>query len=360
MFWRSQAASADQYVLKDDETPYRSLDLAGLPSAVALSLSFYNAGTEVREFLSQEEYVLWCRQPLVMEPAYGWAIQGPRLLLDHSLPYKFYLQYPALKSGLAWLRLGKSCKSAAPLLSLRDVGEGNYFHCYNDILAKLALAEQAGLPEGLPLLVGHGLYEKPFFQELISRGELRSRNWCPQAPTRHVAASSACFLKTRPCSARTIGRLLGLINAPKPAIRSQDRIFVQRRSGAGRELENPAEVADCFRRFAFRPVELEDATVADQMELFGKARFIAGIHGAGLANIIFRAGARTGVLELFPPNNIPPHYYWLSQQLEFDYVAVAGSSREGANFSWPDFRMLPFTIPIPELERAIERLLAAG
>jgi hypothetical protein len=58
-----------------------------------------------------------------------------------------------------------------------------------------------------------------------------------------------------------------------------------------------------------------------------------GIHGAGLANIVFRANAPMSLLEMFPPISVPsfeappPHYFWLATQLGFEYDLLFGENR---------------------------------
>ncbi|NQT91380.1 MAG: glycosyltransferase family 61 protein [Lentisphaerae bacterium] len=65
-----------------------------------------------------------------------------------------------------------------------------------------------------------------------------------------------------------------------------EKVFVSREPARSRRLANRDEVADTFREFGFVEVVAGELSIPDQVDLFSGARQMAGVHGAGLANII--------------------------------------------------------------------------
>lgn len=94
-------------------------------------------------------------------------------------------------------------------------------------------------------------------------------------------------------------RLLAAVHAGARRSRATERIWVTR-SGATRPLVNEAELEPLLEEFGFRIVESRDLSFEDQVDLFSRARVVAGAHGAGLHNHIFHPGAAT-VVEVFNP-----------------------------------------------------------
>lgn len=85
-----------------------------------------------------------------------------------------------------------------------------------------------------------------------------------------------------------------LANVP---IGNTDKIYVSRLD-SGRYPENELEIQDVFRSFGFKIVELEGISLTEQMSLFSSARFVAGTHGAGLANLVWMNNENGRVIEI--------------------------------------------------------------
>jgi capsular polysaccharide biosynthesis protein len=73
-------------------------------------------------------------------------------------------------------------------------------------------------------------------------------------------------------------------------------------------------------------VDTDGLSLHDQVELFSKTRYLAGIHGAGLTNLFFRKNAPLTLLELLPGDYIQPHYFWLCKGMGHDYDCIAGTA----------------------------------
>lgn len=73
-------------------------------------------------------------------------------------------------------------------------------------------------------------------------------------------------------------------------------LYIPRRCGGWRYVLNEDELIPRLERYGFQVVRPEDTSLRDQIRLFSQARLVAGLHGAGLTNLLFAPGA--AVLEL--------------------------------------------------------------
>lgn len=96
-----------------------------------------------------------------------------------------------------------------------------------------------------------------------------------------------------------------LRQSPLPA----DRIFVSRRRAGRRKIVNEEEVIQLCIRHGFQPVCFEDFPFEDQISLAHGAKYLIGLHGAGLTNMMFmQPGSR--VMELKAEHDHVNHCYF--------------------------------------------------
>ena len=67
----------------------------------------------------------------------------------------------------------------------------------------------------------------------------------------------------------------------------KNRIFVNRKKATKRKLINEGEVLDVFKEHGFTIIDFEDYTWNEQVGLCRDVSVVAGIHGAGLTNMLF-------------------------------------------------------------------------
>jgi hypothetical protein len=65
------------------------------------------------------------------------------------------------------------------------------------------------------------------------------------------------------------------------------KLFVSRADTANRTYPHEGAIAETFRRHGFTPVTLGSLSVQDQLLAFREATHVAGIHGAGLTNLVW-------------------------------------------------------------------------
>jgi hypothetical protein len=118
----------------------------------------------------------------------------------------------------------------------------------------------------------------------------------------------------------------GLDNMPK-------RIYISRQKSSSRKVSNyEALYEQVLKRHDISPLELDDLSLADQVNLFSKANLVVAEHGAGLANIAFmRPGCF--VVEAVPSNIATRGVYrYIAAHRHLNYIYTTFQSPE--NWRW--------------------------
>jgi hypothetical protein len=103
------------------------------------------------------------------------------------------------------------------------------------------------------------------------------------------------------------------------------RIYISRQKAADRRVENREELLNVLSQFGFKSFILEEMSFREQVGLFSEADMIIAPHGAGLTHLAFSIDSN--VIELFPKNNIQPHYFYLSMILDINYEYIVGEQK---------------------------------
>ena len=257
------------------------------------------------------------------EPVTGRVIWHGRLVVrsyDHST------YQPVSSRTLAdfvLARAGRREVDAYPtVLLLRDPAGANYWHFFDDVLPKLEWIDRIKLGSDVVVLVGADIWEKSFFQQAIRRGELSDYRWTPH--TRVVRADRLIFGRhgsMRRVNAELVRRLLA---APVPS--GDRRLFLTRSPQRSRHLENEPELRQALASVGFEAVDTDSLSLDEQISMFAETSSVVAVHGAGLANLIFRIGGPLRLLELFPADYISPQFAWLAGEFGFQYDAIAGTA----------------------------------
>lgn len=315
------AVTTDQFVFYRKVNPLKEYDL----SVETL------VGEQVKKLMSywlnweQEEFVLRLKGQVVIEPTYGWGVVGRSSLIYFSLGVS---RTPFQRKPSIFGLIQRKKKTRLPIaISLRDSGEENYFHFYNEVLAKLFLLTEKGVDvTSIPIVIAQKLWEKPYFQFFYRHANyLQSLQWVVQRDD-YIVCEEAIFCKPLTHRLDFWQRVVGLI--PKGIqMERNKRIFVSRKRSRLRYIENDDEIRALCQQLNIKVLELDDLPLPEQQSWFASAEIIIGIHGAGLSNIIFRED-NCWVLEIFPPTRehyLPFHYMMLSLQKGFQYHALMGS-----------------------------------
>lgn len=273
---------------------------------------------------TQEEFLLFFSEPCWIEPDFGWAIVQPNRIVYYSLGVSrtWFQRKPNL---LKFLRR-KNIIKLKMAISLRDSGEENYFHFYNDVLSKLFFLQHHGVDVKVhPVIVKKKLWDKEYFQYFREHVPLlKSLHWIIQ-DEQYIQCDSVYFCKPLTHRLDLWNDILKFFPAIS-STHSYDRIFLTRQKGRLRFLENMNEIETVCRAHRLVVLDTDELNLEEQVKAFANAKLIVGIHGAGLTNIVFCRNACT-VLELFPPpeyDYLPYHYMMLAIMRGNVYRAMIG------------------------------------
>ncbi|GAL83787.1 hypothetical protein MYP_1015 [Sporocytophaga myxococcoides] len=285
------------------------------------------------ELWKDHEYIVHLQKPCVIEPATGWAfVEGNKLVSESlGLGHAPHVRKPGLFSF--FIKKRRTTKFSK-IVSLRDTGEDNYFHFYNDVIGKIFFLKNEGIDlNDYTFIVHEKLWEKNYFQSIYNSSTfLKSLKWHVQKDD-FVEANESIFCKPLTHKPEIFQEISSQVL--REFSQAGRRIYLKRSRSRLRFVENEEEIENVLINLGFQVVDAALLNLEEQVRLFSSVRFLVAIHGAGLTNIFFRQGQPLSMLEIFPyPENgcLPFHYIMLAQQNKFRYNAMIGE-RSSRNFS---------------------------
>ena len=234
-------------------------------------------------------------------------------------------------------------------LNLRN--SHNYYHWLVEILPRLATLRQMGFAPDYFLVDCHtpsqrsalallGIPDRELIQPHAGLMLQASELLLPCFPT------PGCIHEFRAMFWRTV--------RSDSTVRSENlprRLFISRRNARTRRLENDDEVESLLKRRGFETHFLENYSFAEQARLVNNADVVVGVHGAGLANLVFaHSGAR--VVEIVDGDRYNRRLYpELSQVVGLRHWQVIGSRTP---------RQRTLSLSLADLSLAIDRAEAGG
>ena len=95
-----------------------------------------------------------------------------------------------------------------------------------------------------------------------------------------------------------------LPHASKKISNRLDKIYIARKDRFPRNLQNLNEFENfIIKDKKFTKVYLEDYSLFDQISIFNNAKYIIGVHGAGMSNVVF-CNIKVKIIEIIPSNRI--------------------------------------------------------
>lgn len=275
-------------------------------------------------FANVNDYVLEVNGPVLIEPVLGLGIisNGKFLAETRNHPYIYpdTLQYWKYKAGLA------------PVIDIAeavhfDGYEGdNYYNFFGDVLSAYCWGLENGLPGGLPLIIGQGVYNKPYFQWL-----LKNNTWFKELPW--MVLDGKTFIRVKKLYKSSVllqdagvwkkaATLFSTHSVEKPV----RKIFLDRSPKIGRCLSNMEAIKPVLEKYGFEIVDTAGMPIGEQSKLFAGTSHLIAIHGAGITNIIFSNAQKLSLLEILPGQMLNTHYYWLAATLGCKYDAILGAN----------------------------------
>jgi len=299
--------------------PFSNTPLSDLPTNVRQSFSAYND-------IEQEEYFAEIEGTNYLEPTTGLIFDKKlKTYYSCSIPYNYLERKPSFLK--IKLRLHKILKFDT-VISIRYYFQ-NYWHFFNDVLGQLSLIDEKGISSSTPIIIPDGVLHISFIKQIIdSNATLKNRNWVELKRGTLIQANRIIVAKNLPNTKLNFTRVLGLMQISSfeasPNTTAERKIFLKRGPSRVRSLSNSLEIAKIAVKFGLEIIDNDTLSFEEQRNIFANASLVVGIHGAGLTNLIFRFPKTLELVEIFPKNLIPPHYYWLSHQLNFGYNCIIG------------------------------------
>jgi Glycosyltransferase 61 len=286
---------------------------------------------------ARETYALHLTGELVIEPHNGWIIAGHTRLVEQSMPYHVWtsavpnlLAKPSIAAAFI-----RPARDVGPVASLRIAWDDNYYHFYNDVLARLRLVDSV-VPPDVPVVLSESMARRPYVKAWIEHGVFGARAVIAQPAGTYLRCAEVYVVDKRGGDRRDWDYFLDRLDERGPGAGSR-RVLLVRAPERGRALINDREVRDVCQARGFEVVDTDGWTLAAQIDLFRDTSLVVGVHGAGLTNVVFRRGGTLRLLELIPPGPFPlsfnaahdgeSDYESLCRYFGFAYSALIGSIR---------------------------------
>lgn len=272
--------------------------------------------------------------PALIEPNWGYVITAEGRLIEDSLrtnwrapaPWRFATPDPHEFNRVRH-KNSPEVRDFEEVVLLRDLYEWNYFHFHFDVLGRLGLLREYGIPTSTPIIVGRYAKELPFVQQMLSTGRLAERQWVIQdrfyvrAKTVHYCNTSQGFLdRSR--------YFLEEMRMPADPVGS-DRVFLNRVGTGAREIVNIDAVRRVLDRYNFVEVDTAKIPFAEQVAVFQSTKHLVAVHGAGMTNIIYRRNSPLSILELYASNYNSFDFRTIAGQMDFSWTGLASSPGPG-------------------------------
>ena len=113
------------------------------------------------------------------------------------------------------------------------------------------------------------------------------------------------------------------------AARPARRLYIDRQGAATRRVANFGQIAPVLAKHGFEVLQLETLSFAEQYAAVAQAEAVCGVHGAGLANIIF-CTPNTPVIEVLPPRYATNAFWYAAAHFGLSYRPwVAAEAPDG-------------------------------
>ncbi len=230
---------------------------------------------------------------------------------------------------------------------ITQVGISCYYHFLTEVLGRLAMLEQAGVKYDF-VFVPFDDSDCLFWKQALSMWGLSEDKIIePYKRTKHIQAEMLIVpslidrvvpdLNPNLSSYVSKETVQALRDKFLPQISEHmaieknfsKKIFISRKDAKIRKIENEDEVFAEFEKQGFVRYELSKMSFQEQICLFAYADQIVGIHGAGLANIIFSKPG-TVLIEIFQAR-LDATYCYLSQLLSIKYTPIATQEHNPEN-----------------------------
>ncbi len=224
-----------------------------------------------------------------------------------------------------------------------DERSNQYFHWLTDCMQRIELIEDK-LTE-YPVLIPESFLKDNYVYDslklldipyiIIKKDTLYKVN--KLIITSHVGRAGNYYKKIiNRVANRFTKNLKGLKNVEN--INLSKRIWVSRELASKRKIKNFNEIEPVLKKYKFQIVNFENLSFKDQIYISHNAEIIAGLHGAGLSNMLFMK-KNSLIIEVRDKNdNTNNCFFSLSSDLNLNYYFLSASACS-ENFYSSDYNL---------------------
>ena len=321
LFFKSGNIPNDFFKILEKKNPFleMGIDVSLFDDVIQNKLSLWT-----NPDWTQDQYLVMYNQSGYIEPHTGWGVSLNNELIYPSLGFASapHVRKP---SFIETYLNKKSITNLERIISFRDTGEENYFHFFNDVLAKLFFLQDNKIQlDEYSLVVSHKLYGKHYFQYYLSNSFLGHLKWYVQKEDEWIEFGSAIFCKPFTHTKKYFDKAVQLA---KPEVTEDvaKRVFLTRSASTHRFIENLSEIEPILQKFNFEAIDSSKLRFEEQIKIFSRCRYLVAIHGAGITNVMFRSGKPLSLLEIVNPSSyVPFHYIMMSKLYNYEYAVMVG------------------------------------
>lgn len=231
-------------------------------------------------------------------------------------------------------------------LWITDQWSRNYFHWLTDALPRFMIARESG--DESPVVIPERYRSAPHVSSILG---LLGEDFCYlSSKSRHVFSELTLVSPVAPTGSPDPQIIKRVAHRLKEALLKEQagltdtrgkldlgpRLWVSRRFSRRRWLSNEDDVVALLESYGFRVLHPELLSVPEQLTLFSRASLVAGMHGAGLANIAMMAPG-TSVLEVRLEGDAHNNSYFslaAACDVFYSYLLASRAAGTGTNGTW--------------------------
>jgi hypothetical protein len=254
----------------------------------------------------------------------------------------------------------EAVEGALCIIGDRFMGPMNVCHFLLDHLTRVALYDRY-LPDSQILLA------EPFdtYKAMMARAGLQSRLLVKNVKRFSIRAETLLASSNLVANYRHPGHLcapwaldflrerFGIDTVRRGRRR---RIFISRTDSKARQILNWPEIEPVLAKHGYEVLTLADMSLSEQIAAFAAAECVAGVHGAGLTNVLFSPPGLK-VLEILPQMVASAAYWFLCHGAGHEYHAMVATDPE---FPMPDHSTWTHQVQYNDRDVIIDPVRLAG
>ncbi len=283
----------------------------------------------------EHEYVMSLTGNIIKEPFQGWIIADNKII-QPSIPYSYWYekwaQHPLPNKFDKHFKLIKKVK-IPELISTDFIFRfgTNYFHFFHSFITQLILLKNTGISLDTPISVPSKFFNSKFFKEALQTFPSLSRcNFIP-GDKYFIQSERVHFAKSNPYTTTHYQEILNWLNISASS-EGNNKIFLKRAKNRIRRLSNQNEIISLCMQYGYTPIDNEDLSLKEQIQLYQSTSHLIATHGAGITNTLFRFPKNMELIEIFPANFIFPGYYTLFNERKMKYKSLVGTNELNKEF----------------------------